>query len=185
MSRASWRDVSGPSHSGRPSGLSGVAVVRVPSASVVTSSGRQVRVVVVGVCSIRPGPVNTSPGPISVAHATSTMKRLVAATMSTARRAGGTCRDRRMARTLGDGLAPCEGDARLVGSGAGWGSEDRVERLRPEGQLEAGDARVLLGVGELTGEVADVVRRRQRRQAEGGQGAHGVAVGVEEGAAGV
>jgi hypothetical protein len=44
-----------------------------------------------------PGPVKTSSGPISVAHATSTMKRLVRATVTTARRPGDQSPNARMA----------------------------------------------------------------------------------------
>jgi hypothetical protein len=65
---------------------------------VTTSSGTQVGPAVRTVRSITPGPVKTRSGPISVAHATSTMKRLVAATVTTARTAGETSRSARMAR---------------------------------------------------------------------------------------
>ena len=68
-----------------------------PSSAVVTGSGMHVSVVVV-VAGTGPGPVNTSSGPSSVAQATSTMNRHVAATASTARRPGDHSPNARMAR---------------------------------------------------------------------------------------
>ena len=84
--------------------MSGLSVVTVPSASVLTTSrGTQVRDDGLNVPTPGPGPVNTSSGPISVAQATITMNRLVAPTRSTVRTAGGKARNARMARPYASG----------------------------------------------------------------------------------
>ena len=125
-----------------------------------------------------PSPVSTAPGPIEADQVTT---RSTASTPSTT--AATAAADARAAPMRGNLLRcaaagnenaahrpPCPGATSRSGTRGG----PARQRMGAKGSVPGTSARpempgVLLGEGELLGEVADVVGRRQRGEAEGGQ----------------
>ena len=123
-----------------------------------------------GSCS---GPVKIRCGPLRAANITISSMTPTASTVSVtalapARLAVTVHRNRRRGIGGNDMVTVATATmahARVERAGFDRGSRatGRVERLRAVDQLQTGDARVGLGEGELLGQVADVVGRRERR----------------------